>query len=159
MRLLTARWTPDLPPLCNDDTRIKLGKERGPNAERLCSSYEATLLWEKAAIACLCTERKKCPSGAVRCSSVHCPGWAGECDETREKESSFTHLAKRPGVGSRSTPRWRWRAWRDVPHRERFVTFVGRIAGKCQQNAASETEAGLGGGALVAPQSRLSGQD
>lgn len=31
-----------------------------------------------------------------------------------------------------------------MPHRERFVTFVGRIAGKCQQNAASETEAGRG---------------
>lgn len=34
-----------------------------------------------------------------------------------------------------------------MPHRDRFVTFVGGIAGKCQQNAASETEAGLGGGA------------
>lgn len=51
MRLLTARWTPDLPPLCHDDTRIKLGKERGPNAERLCSSYEAMLPLEKAAMA------------------------------------------------------------------------------------------------------------
>lgn len=47
MRLLTARWTPELPPLCHDDTRIKLGKEWGSNAERLCTSYEALVCLEK----------------------------------------------------------------------------------------------------------------
>lgn len=69
MRLLTARWTPDLPPLCHDDTRIKLGKERGPNAERLCSSYEAMLFLEKAVMVYLCNARgaQVVRRGAARC--------------------------------------------------------------------------------------------
>lgn len=86
----------------------------------------------KAAIAYHCGARggQVMRRGAVQCIAH---GLADEGDEMKEKESSFTHLAKRPGVGSRSTL-WRWRTWRDVPHRERFVTFVvGRIAGKCQQ--------------------------
>lgn len=139
MRLLTARWTPGLPPLCHDDTRIKLGKERGPYAEQLCSSHEALFSFEKAAVACLCNASN---AQVVRrdAEALQCSALARLKNATRSetKESSFTHLAKGPGVGSRSTRLWRWRTWRDVSHRERFVTFVGRVAGKRQQNAAGE---------------------
>jgi hypothetical protein len=48
MRLLTAKVDSQLAtPICHDDTRIKLGKEWGANAERLCSSYEAPFPLEK----------------------------------------------------------------------------------------------------------------
>ena len=97
------------------------------------SSYEPMSSMGKAAIAYHCDARigQVISRGAVRCIAH---GLAEGGDEMKDKESSFTHLAKRPGVGSRSTRLRRWRTWRDVPHRERFVTlFVGGIAGKCQQ--------------------------
>lgn len=143
MRLLTARWTPGLPPLCHDDTRIKLGKERGPNAERLCSSYEAMFSLGKGCDS-LSLRCHGCSSDAAGCSPVQLATVRLK-EVTRYKTKKvLLHTLPKDQVLALARPRGGDGGPGEICLIVRVsLTFVGRVAGKCQQNAASETEAGF----------------